>query len=272
LFEILIFYIILGCRNSTRSFLLYVSSSSSSYECSIISVTYTHVHGQKSSKSPTNSLAWDLANKSDLTDLINDQQWPSVSMRIKFRPNEVSEWLTVTTRASRVTRLSAIHYACERKPPVDIVEALVKTYPKSLITPSEPGLQLPIHLACTWGANVAVICLLLAADPSSLWVKDEMGNLPLHSACYSGAHLDIIKALMGKYPMGAFVTNFASTTALDIVRRLKHENWNEVEALLMKEMGRLKNMEKKENCITPMVTSVNDVEETHEFQESLVWL
>ena len=199
--------------------------------------------------------------------MIKYEQWPSVHIRINNRPNEAGEWLTITSRSGRATRMSCLHYACERVPPIDAIEALVKASPESLTTLSSTGSQLPIHLACTWGASRDAVCYLLAANTSSARVRDEFGNLPIHSACYSGAHSDIIGALLAMYPMGAFVTNFAGRTALDIVRGLSHDNRKEVEALLMEEMGRL-----KQDNLPSIPDSSKNGPKIQESDDSMVWV
>ena len=187
----------------------------------------------------TPNQAKELAYKTELTDLINYEQWSSVSLRIEMYPYEASEWINVTSRSGRLARLLPLHYACERTPPIEAIKALVKASPQSIMTPSTPALQLPLHLACTWHAPTDVICFLISANNESAVLRDEYGNLPIHSACYSGTSLDVISKLMEANPRGALTKNDLDRNCLDITRSIKHDNWKETEKLIMEDLQKI---------------------------------
>jgi len=167
----------------------------------------------------------------DLALLINHRDWNGVHHRITKYPLEAGEWLTVKSRSGRTTRFSALHYACESTPscPPTVVSTLLHAKRDCLAWVSSPGGHLPLHLACTWGANPNICGMLLECHPDAARVRDEIGNLCLHSACYAGAHVGVLRDLLEVYPKSVLVSNGQGSKPMDIVKRLRHSN--KVEAL-----------------------------------------
>jgi ankyrin repeat protein len=65
---------------------------------------------------------------------------------------------------------------------------------------------LPIHLACLYGAHVAVIEALVKACPQSVKVQDKDGNLPLHLAC-SRCSPEIVSVILANYQHACKICN-----------------------------------------------------------------
>ena len=181
-----------------------------------------------------------LADSTDLSLLITkDKHWSAAALRCRSHPHEAREAMEVKVRGAYTAKITPLHYACENKPTVEVVRALVASYPPALERRQEPGGQLPLHAACTWGASPDVIKALLSARPSCAEMKDFLSNLPLHCACYSGAETSVIEALLKVYPQSVWPRNHQGSSAVDIVRRLGHPNRREVLRLLEGTMGRL---------------------------------
>jgi hypothetical protein len=161
-----------------------------------------------------------------LAHLIERKQWSTVLARIKQEPLEAEQDLQVMTRGGFMsgTGMSPLHYSCERKPPVDVVKKLIEANNVAILTRAMPGGCLPLHIACTWGASPDVIKVLVAADPGSARVKDELGNIPLHSACFSGANIQVIEALLKADPKSLLARNHQGSRPVDISKRLRHDN------------------------------------------------
>ncbi|KAL7545566.1 hypothetical protein ACHAWF_009000 [Thalassiosira exigua] len=147
--------------------------------------------------------------------------------------------MEVKVRGAYTAKITPLHYACENRPSVDAVRALVDAHPPALERRQEPGGQLPLHAACTWGASPEVVRTLLAARPACAEMRDFLSNLPLHCACYSGAETAVVESLLRTYPQGVWPRNHQGSSAVDIVRRLTHPNRREVLALLERTMSRL---------------------------------
>jgi Ankyrin repeats (3 copies) len=171
-----------------------------------------------------------------LPTLIKNLKWKSVIARLECNPDEANDELVgVMTRGGFTSSASMtpLHYACERKPPVDVVEALIEANPEAVSQRMMPGGCLPLHAACTWQCSPAVISALLAADPSTAKVVDELGNRPLHSACFSGAAVSVIQDLLASYPKAVVSRNNQGSQPIDICRRLRHPNRHVVMAALL---------------------------------------
>lgn len=188
-----------------------------------------------------------LAESTDLSLLIaRDKHWEAAALRCRLCPNEAGEALEVKVRGAYTAKITPLLFACEHNPSVELIKALIKANPVSLKRRQDPGGQLPIHAACTWGASSSVIDLLLSADPSMAEEQDFLSNLPLHCACYSGAETSIIRALLRVYPQSVWPRNHQGSSAVDIVKRLGHPNRREVLGLLDMTMKTLLQRKKKE--------------------------
>jgi hypothetical protein len=162
----------------------------------------------------------------DLPTLIRGHHWNGVLQRLDLHPSDARIPLRVQTRGgfSSTTDFFPLHYACERRPPVEVVEALLKVYPEAVNKRTMPGGALPIHMAATWYAEEDSIKALLDADRHSCKTTDELGNLPLHSACFSGTTTAVLENLLRAYPKAVLARNHQGSLPEEITKRLKHDN------------------------------------------------
>jgi len=173
-----------------------------------------------------------LASSAELTILIRSKSWLAVIKRIELFPEESKEMLNVASRSGRTMRFSPLHYVMEHSPSFEAVEAIVEANSDSLSLASTPGKQLPIHVACAWGAAHKVVVYILEGCPDGSHARDEVGNLPLHLACYSGSSKEVIETLIYTNRKSVWVTNGTGSTPIDIVKRLQHKNKKEIIHLL----------------------------------------
>ena len=179
--------------------------------------------------------AADLALGTPLAILIHNRKWSKVINRLAANPLEAELDLKVVTRGGFMAArgMSALHYACERRPPVEVIHCLIEAHPLAVSVRAMPGGALPLHIACTWGASDAVITALLSADASTARVTDELGNIALHSACFAGANEAVIMTLLDVDEKSNSVRNYQGSRPVDIVRRLRHKNREEVIEMLV---------------------------------------
>jgi ankyrin repeat protein len=114
------------------------------------------------------------------------------------------------------------------------VETLVSLCPIATITRKDPGGQLPLHAACTWGASLDVILFLIGIHPQACSQMDDLGNLPVHCACFSGCSEEVMDALLQAYPRSVMIRNEHGSVPSDVVRRLRHWNKRSILSLLEK--------------------------------------
>jgi len=169
-----------------------------------------------------------------LAPLIENRNWGAVLDRLVTHPLEAEKHLEVPTLGgfTASSGMTPLHYACERRPPTEVVNALIEAYPLAVLTRCMPGGALPLHLACTWHCSADIVRALLSADQTSSQVIDELGNLALHSACFSGADDEVVLALLAANAKAVLTRNNQGSRPVDICKRLRHDNRREVMALL----------------------------------------
>ena len=68
--------------------------------------------------------------------------------------------------------------------------------------------HLPIHLACTYGAPISLIKVLLQSHPLGVSLVDpHNGSTPLHITCQANTGLTVIKILVSRCPNATKVAN-----------------------------------------------------------------
>lgn len=172
------------------------------------------------------------SSPTDLPTMIKLGSWEGILARCESDPADFAEIVSATVRGGYPARVTPLYLVAERNPPLDVVETLVEIHRDAVSRRKNPGGQLPLHAACTWGASSGVIAYLLAANPSAARNPDDLSNLPLHCACYSGADEEIIEALLCTYPRSVWVRNSHGSSPSDVVRRLRHPNRTAVLELL----------------------------------------
>ena len=169
-----------------------------------------------------------------LESLIQRKSWTQFLSRIQKDPTDVSILRKTPVRAGYTARVSLLYLSCERNPPLQVIETLVALCPVATITRKDPGGQLPLHAACTWGAALDVISFLIGIHPLACSQMDDLGNLPLHCACFSGCSDEVMDALLQAFPRAVMTRNEHGSVPSDIVRRLSHVNKRSVMDLIEK--------------------------------------
>jgi len=126
-------------------------------------------------------------SKSELFMLIEAKEWFQVLHKINKNPEDALVGCSVGESSrnapSGSRSLLPLHRACQFRPPVDVVRALIQAAPQAVRCVGG-GDWLPIHYACAYGAPKGVIALLIEAFPSSIHVQAK-GGTPLQIAeCY----------------------------------------------------------------------------------------
>ena len=170
----------------------------------------------------------------NLSTLIQQSQWNAVLERLEAHPLEAEEELQVMTRGGflAASGFYPLHYACERQPPLSVVQALIAAHSIAVLTRTMPGGCLPLHIACTWYGSEEAIQALVSADAGSCQIKDELGNVPLHCACFAGASPSVLEILIRADPEAVLQRNTQGSRPADITKRLQHGYRRAVLALL----------------------------------------
>jgi len=113
-----------------------------------------------------------------LGDLILKKHWELIPCIIADFPEEASRPLVVIDMGKECVRLP-LHEVCRSKPPLEVVDALILTYPDALRYQETAHHFTPLHFACRYGASSEVVERIASAFPASVEVKDKFGNTPL---------------------------------------------------------------------------------------------
>ena len=131
---------------------------------------------------------------------IFDKNWENVLFILKAYPEEAKSFHTgVTFNGIHTSRLLALHHACTQNPPLNVIKALIRAYPKAVQARDSYYRRLPIHFACLKKASAEVIHELLEAYPGGASITASLGRLPLHYACATGASKEVIDAIVMVY-------------------------------------------------------------------------
>lgn len=133
-------------------------------------------------------------NPTVLFALLQKKEWEAAIERAGSNSDEASVWVSRKEKDGRLRwRLLPIHAAIVFKAPENVIEALLKAFPKGAETKDDQGM-LPIHLSFRNAATEGTVKQLLAAYPNSIDVKDRKGRVPLvlaqaSSSPYKDAYL-----------------------------------------------------------------------------------
>ena len=146
----------------------------------------------------------------------NIRQWLETNAanhkRLKMAENYQSDYHT-----------TPLHRILGSRTPLDIVEALIKHAPETVRNVDDGG-RLPLHIACYRGASLEVLDALVRAYPKSYdvlsildkkpsdflkeWAQNTRGNEPmmlLQKAIVSGFHVNLVKLLLQAFPKSAMI-------------------------------------------------------------------
>lgn len=144
------------------------------------------------------------ANPTKLYSFTKKENWVGVANRCKTHVAEVSTWIVDKTNNGETKWKSLpIHEACEKNAPPEVIKALIKAFPESLLLRNSDG-SLPLHIACKQKSSKATIAALLSSEPSAAKVKDDDGKYPLHLACQSQVAHQIVESLIVCHYRGPF--------------------------------------------------------------------
>jgi len=151
-----------------------------------------------------------------------DDTWNNVLARIQSHPVEVM--------SSGVYGQSALHAACVRYPPIEVVNAMLEVNPKAAAMQNKDG-ETPLHLA-SYGASEEVQQALVCAAPECVQLVDKYGDSPLHLVTRSGGTLELLTQIVQASPETISVTNKRGVTPFFLLSRtyLEAESLEALEA------------------------------------------
>ena len=155
------------------------------------------------------SLPYIKRNKLSL--FIFEEDWSAALAEIEFHPRQAKAWETRPGffDGEHESSMLPLHVACARRhTPLNVVRAIVETYPEALSTKETAFKRLPLHVACQFGEGPDVINYLVRENRSSVLEPDSLGRLPIHYACSNGSAPAVIKILLEANPASALYADY----------------------------------------------------------------
>lgn len=91
-----------------------------------------------------------------------------------------------------------LHQCCALRPPVEMIQTLVITYPAGIKAKETSFGRLPLHIACRSGASPEAVECLLAYHPDGSKEGDNLKRIPLHvSIC---VNIDVVVVVVVTLP------------------------------------------------------------------------
>uniref|UniRef100_A0A7R9VL11 Uncharacterized protein n=1 Tax=Pseudictyota dubia TaxID=2749911 RepID=A0A7R9VL11_9STRA len=177
-----------------------------------------------------------------LDDLIRSRNWDAVRKAVEASNSRFHSGSSKTA-CSRRCSSSALSLAVSLDPPSDVVVSLLRLDPAAASHPDRSG-RLPLHVACSTGASVDAVCLLLRAtspppadaddrsasegsNQGAALCADADGRTPLHHAVeyasgnYYSDTLEVIAVLCAACPGAAFVKDRWGETPCDVAAQME---------------------------------------------------
>lgn len=169
----------------------------------------------------------------DIFELIASRKWQRLKATI-FMHKSIVATSHRKCFPSCTSRHSALHYACQFHPPLDVIRCIYKAYPKAVFK-IDCERRYPLHVACKEGCSFEVINFLLNKNPDAAKKADIKDRTPfLHAfksyICTSGLQqsvannelIRVAQALIKVAPMSPIMQDCDEMTAIEYA--LNEEN------------------------------------------------
>lgn len=118
----------------------------------------------------------------------SDPRWDFLRQRLKSLSRDKPEALQTAAEMEQGKHYftTPLHLACRRRPPLDIIQSLVRASPRVLAWSDRNTTHprwLPLHCAVEYRASSAVIQYLVKRYPQARLAQTAAGLTPLHLAC-----------------------------------------------------------------------------------------
>ena len=139
--------------------------------------------------------------RSQLYNLLMERNWKEAMMVVEEKPNLAKEWHygidnDESTEDPVLWKRLGLHVACSVGAPVGLIELLIELHPTALGAADPHNGSIPLHLACRYCASLQVIRSLIHARTATTKAVDNKGRLPLHYAILSAAPYTVIELLV----------------------------------------------------------------------------
>eukprot|EP00986_Skeletonema_menzelii_P005733 scaffold2120_cov137-Skeletonema_menzelii.AAC.4 len=149
--------------------------------------------------------------RSNLPLFLFEEDWEAALAEIDCHPGEAKHWefRPGFFDGEHESSVLPLHIACSLHAPLAVVKAIVEAYPEALRMNETAFKRLPIHVACQFAERPEVIRYLAQEDRATALEPDILGRLPIHYACSNGSNQTVIKALLAANPASALYADYS---------------------------------------------------------------
>jgi hypothetical protein len=149
---------------------------------------------------------------------------PVVESALRIDPEAIRRAVPVTletgqTKKSQNVYGYPVNVAMTHRASMEVLKMLVEAGPDVLCQKDGTDGSGSLGIALCNKCDVAVLNLLIQANPLCVSVSDRRGNYPLHVAVNHGFPIEVVKRLYIMHPKALQMKNFHSETPLDIAQR-----------------------------------------------------
>ncbi|KAL3826684.1 hypothetical protein ACHAXA_001207 [Cyclostephanos tholiformis] len=144
-----------------------------------------------------------VSNPTEVFQRINRGDWEGALDAVRCNPAEARIWICrKCDDDGLVWQYLPLHLIClQRRPPFELLHALLQLYPQAASLPTPHDGNLPIHYVCESGCeDENVFTALLTSFPQSLDVKNKKDKTPL-LMCYAKSRGVLMKVLRQRNPL-----------------------------------------------------------------------
>jgi len=168
-------------------------------------------HGGGSTGSSSNGM--NSSNSSHMTPTNNH---PGSSTTTNTPTSTTTNALRTTRHQEKKTLVLPLHFALLSGAPRNVIEALLRSYPKAVQKKDTKFKRYPLHFACLYHPRSDIVDLLLDNFKPALWSADCLGRLPLHYASFANADETLVRLLIRDFPLGAQIGDIYGWIPLQI--------------------------------------------------------
>ena len=145
-----------------------------------------------------------VRNPTEVFQRINSGDWEGALDAVRNNPQKARIWISRRTSDNDglVWQYLPLHLIClQRRPPLELLQALLQLYPHAASLPTPHDSNLPIHYVCESGCeDENVFTALLDSFPKGLEGKNNMDKTPL-LMCHAKSRVVLQKVLRQRTPL-----------------------------------------------------------------------
>jgi len=158
-----------------------------------------------------------------LGSMVAERDWEGILVAIEDDPDIASRWIYgMDDKAATavVWKRLPIHLACTYGAPVGLLSILLQAFPKGGVAADPLDGSTPLHILCQSQAPPTLVRLVLNKCPDATRAINFEGQIPLHVALLNRIGYNVVEALLEDDPMSISIPDAEGLTPMDLAKRI----------------------------------------------------